>query len=103
MKRYVFLYPLDNTADKQERFLPSLPPISSSTNPNDIRKTGIQIAGVNKKVHEILQGGSMDGIRPRPWIDWTLQSSIVHPPKGHVGLRGENGIAVYRAFGMTSN
>jgi len=44
----------------------------------------------------------MDGIRPRPWIDWTLQSSIAQTPKGHVGLKAETGIVVYRAFGMTS-
>jgi hypothetical protein len=89
-------------ADPQERFLPPLPPISSSTSPNDIRKTDIQIAGVNKRVIDILQGATMNGIRPRWWIDWTVQSSIVRAPKGHVGLKGEKGIVVYKAFGMTA-
>jgi len=45
----------------------------------------------------------MDLVRPRPWIDWTIQSNVVQPPKGYVGLKGETGIVVYKAFGMTSN
>jgi hypothetical protein len=93
----------DALADQKDRFLPSLPPISASTNPNDVRKTGYQIAAANKKVVDILQGGAMDLVRPRPWIDWTLQSSVVQPPKGYAGLKGEKGIVVYKAFGMTSN
>lgn len=45
----------------------------------------------------------MDLVRPRPWISWTLQSSVVRPPKGYVALEGEKGIVVYKAFGMTSH
>jgi len=45
----------------------------------------------------------MDLVRPRPWINWTLQSSVVLTPKGYVDLQGEDGIVVYKAFGMTSH
>jgi hypothetical protein len=87
--------------DRQEHFLPPLPPLSPSSNPNDHKKNARQIAATTKKVVEILQGGAMDSIRPRPWIDWTLQSMVVSTPKGYVG-KGEKGIVVYKAFGMTS-
>jgi hypothetical protein len=87
----------------QERFLPPLPPISASTNPNDHKKTERQIADVTKNVMNVLQGARMDGIRPRPWIDWTIQSVIVSAPKGYVGKKGEKGVVVYKAFGMQAN
>ena len=50
----------------------------------------------------VLQGGEMNGIRPVPYIDWTLQATIVKAPKGYVGARGETGVVVYKAFGMVS-
>jgi hypothetical protein len=87
---------------KQEKFLPSLPPVSPSTNPNDQKKTKRQIEETTSRVMGVLQGGMMDGVRPVPYIDWTLQATIVNAPKGHVGARGEKGIVVYKAFGMVA-
>lgn len=84
----------------QNRFLPPLPPPSASTNPNDIKKTNRQIAETKKGVLDVLQGAPMDGIRPVPYIDWTLQSYIVPLPKGHTSSKGEKGVMVHRAFGM---
>lgn len=84
----------------QARFLPALPPCSASDNPNDIRKTYRQIAETSKGVLDVLQGAPLDGIRPLPYIDWTVMSYIVPAPKGYGGVGGCRGVAVYKAFGM---
>jgi hypothetical protein len=86
----------------QEKFLPALPPISASTNPNDIKKTIRQIEETTKKVEGVLQGGMMDGVRPVPLIDWTLESTIVTVPKGYGGPNGDKGVVVYKPFGMST-
>lgn len=86
----------------QEKFLPSLPPISNTSNPNDIKKTNRQIEETTAKVMGVLQGGMMDGVRPMPLIDWTLESTIVKAPKEYVRASGQVGIVVFRAFGMAT-
>lgn len=96
-------YEVIASTDKQERFLPSLPPISASTNPNDQKQADRRILGICQNVIQTLQGATMDGVRSRPWIDWTIQSVFVPAPKGHVGLKGEKGVLVYKAFGMVTN
>ena len=54
----------------------------------------------NDSVLDVLQGAKLDGIRPLPYIDWTVMSCIVPAPKGFGGVGGCKGVAVYKVFGM---
>lgn len=90
----------DERLTGQARFLPALPPLSASSNPNDARKTLRQLEGINKGVCDVLQGAPMDNVRPQPYIDWTIASCRVPVPKGYVGPHGEREVVVWKAFGM---
>lgn len=77
-----------------EEFLPPLPPIQHTTNPNDAKKQETTLRENREKVDSILLGAKMNGQRPRPIIDWTMEAYIV-PTKGNKGS-----VAALRVFGM---
>ena len=76
-------------------FLPPLPPMSASTNPNDERRTQQRIREASARVHDTLLGAKQDGERTRPTIDLSLEILEVRQgPK-------EKKVIVARVFGMT--
>ncbi|WWD21862.1 hypothetical protein CI109_106350 [Kwoniella shandongensis] len=103
--RYRFLAILEDesgemaviVADEEAaEFLPPLPPYDTSTNPNDIGKTKRRRKELSDQVENILLGAKMDGQRPRPIIDMSVEVYEV-TKKG-----SEGSILVGRLFGMTS-
>lgn len=80
-----------------EDFLPPLPPIQYSDNPNDAKKQEISLKENREKVDKVLLGAKMDGQRQRPIIDWTMEAYLV-PIKGGKGNKGS--LAAVRVFGM---
>ena len=75
-------------------FLPPLPPMSTSTNPNDRGKTLQQIREASAQTLDILLGAKIDGVRPRPVIDLSVEMYEVR--------QKEKGVVVLRVFGMKS-
>ncbi|WWC58937.1 uncharacterized protein I303_101482 [Kwoniella dejecticola CBS 10117] len=96
--------------DEALEFLPPLPPYSTSTNPNDLRKAEIRRKELSGQVYNILQGAKMDGVRTKPFIDMSLEVYHILKPRptnagngdGELGGEGEK-IVVARMFGMTSS
>ena len=102
-------------------FLPPLPPLQPSTNPNDARAIDRQIQACTKEAFDLLMGNKMDGERARPGIRWSLETyTAVKRRKGKGKLKGkgkerevdkgsgsgsgsqeDEGTVVYRVFGMT--
>ena len=77
-------------------FLPPLPPLSSSTNPNDLRKTQQRIKEASAQVLDILLGARQDGERPRPIIQFAVEMyEVRQKDKGTI-----RGVVVSRIFGM---
>ncbi|KAK8846545.1 hypothetical protein IAR55_005631 [Kwoniella newhampshirensis] len=81
--------------DEASTFLPPLPPFDTSSNPNDVEKTKRRRKEISGQVENFLLGAKMDGERPRPVIDMTVEVYEV-PKKG-----SEEVISVARLFGMT--
>jgi len=87
-------------SDRQaDEFLPPLPPLSPTNNPNDLKKIENRTREANEKVEQILLGAMMDGQRSRPVIDWTVECYAVK--NGKKGAKGE--VVVYSVFGMKSS
>jgi hypothetical protein len=96
--------------DDAEAFLPPLPPLDGSTNPNDMRKKEKQVQGCCDEVEKVLMGGKVDGERVRPVIEWGVESLVLRPPgqgkgkgkgNGKMGAGKEGKVVVYRVMGMT--
>ncbi|WVQ75309.1 hypothetical protein IAR50_004925 [Cryptococcus sp. DSM 104548] len=78
-----------------ESYLPSLPPYSPSTNPNDIRRTVNRLVEISAEVTDIILGttkvSSSKEQRVTPWIDWTVEPYLE-----------KNGrVSAWAVFGMT--
>ena len=102
--RFIAIIEQDDTelslmiADKQaESFLPQLPPLSASNNPNDIKRHQIRLKEISARVDGILLGKMFDGQRTRPIIDWTIQCL-------ELDIKGKPGetVKVWTPFGMRS-
>ena len=77
-------------------FLPPLPPLSTSTNPNDHRKTQQRIKEASAQVLDVLLGARQDGERPRPLIHFAVETyEVRQKDKGAM-----KGVVVSRVFGM---
>ena len=88
--------------DHAAEFLPPLPPISATNNPNDIKKIDTRVKEANEGVEKMLLGAMMDGQRSRPAIDWTLECYAIKNTKNtKKGAKGE--VVVYSVFGMKSS
>lgn len=85
--------------DEAALFLPGLPPLGRAGNPNDERKVKERLRGICEEVDKLLLGAKMDGKRPRPVYDWTIES---YEPEVEGTNAGQLPI-VYRAFGMRAN
>lgn len=85
--------------DEAALFLPGLPPLGHTGNPNDERKVKERLRGICEEVDKLLLGAKMDGKRPRPVYDWTIES---YEPEGERANAGQP-LIVYRAFGMRAN
>lgn len=70
-------------------FLPALPPLTTLTNPNEVRTIERQIAGCIKETYSILMGSKMDGHRVRPVIRWSVESYTAQPRSRSVGKKGK--------------
>ncbi|EIW68525.1 hypothetical protein TREMEDRAFT_62986 [Tremella mesenterica DSM 1558] len=92
-----FTLPVVIADEDANGFLPPLPPISTTSNPNDQRKTAAQLRRICAQVDTILLGPKMDGLHSRPLVEWTIQTFLASPPRG----QGE-GVVVGRVFGMWS-
>ena len=92
----VFL-PIIISDEDAEAFLPALPPLSASTNPNDGKKLQIRIKEASEKVDQTLLGSRMNGERVRPVIDWSLETYSIK-----ANAKSDEAYVVARAFGMMS-
>jgi hypothetical protein len=84
--------------EEAESFLPPLPPMDGSTNPNDIKKKDAQIRRCCEDAEAILMGGRFDGERTRPVIEWGVESLVVKEPKR--GKGEGKGVVAFRVCGM---
>jgi hypothetical protein len=84
--------------EEAESFLPPLPPLDGSTNPNDIKKKEAQIRRCCEDAEAILMGGRIDGQRTRPVIEWGIESLVVKEPKR--GKGEGKGVVAFRVCGM---
>lgn len=73
-----------------EIMLPALPTIHGGA--NEVKRARNRIKELTARVHEVLMGARVSGVRPHYVIDMTLQSHIVRS--------GKNQILVYSVFGM---
>lgn len=98
----------------QASFLPGLPPLTPSTNPNDATKSQRQLSHISKSVSDLLLGPRLDGVRTMPVFDWSVESYVVKLPKGFTAPGGKvsgqpgagagagRGVVVWRVFGMVA-
>jgi len=79
-------------------FLPPLPPLSTAGNPNDHRRTQQRIREASAQALDVLLGAKQDGERPRPIVDFSLETyEVKRKEKGEI-----RGVVVSRVFGMQS-
>ncbi|OCF76410.1 hypothetical protein I204_02105 [Kwoniella mangroviensis CBS 8886] len=83
-------------------FLPPLPPWSTSTNPNDLRKSERRRMELIGQVYNILQGAKMDGVRTKPYIDMSLEVYHILKPNAEPENGEKEKVVVGRMFGMKS-
>nr|XP_019008989.1 uncharacterized protein I206_06677 [Kwoniella pini CBS 10737]OCF47770.1 hypothetical protein I206_06677 [Kwoniella pini CBS 10737] len=88
--------------DEAAEFLPPLPPYSTSTNPNDLRKSDRRRTELSGEVYNILQGAKMNGVRTKPYIDMSLEVYHIVRPFNTEQNGEEEKFIVARMFGMTS-
>jgi len=79
-------------------FLPPLPPLVASTNPNDKKKMDTRVREANRAVEDMLLGAKMDGQWSRPIIDWSVET--VEQEMVHAG--GWRRVVKHLAMGMKS-
>lgn len=79
-------------------FLPPLPPLVASTNPNDKKKMETRVREANRAAEEMLLGAMMDGQRSRPLIEWSVET--VEQELMHAG--GWKRVIKHLAMGMKS-
>ncbi|WVQ68725.1 uncharacterized protein L199_006934 [Kwoniella botswanensis] len=88
--------------DEAAEFLPPLPPWSTSTNPNDLRKSERRRVELIGQVYNILQGAKMDGVRTKPYIDMSLEVYHIIKPNAEAENGKKEKVVVARMFGMKS-
>jgi hypothetical protein len=79
-------------------FLPPLPPLVASTNPNDKKKMDTRVREANRAVEDMLLGAKMDGQWSKPIIDWSVET--VEQEIFHAG--GWRRVVKHLAMGMKS-
>ena len=79
-------------------FLPPLPPLVASTDPNDKKKMDTRVREANRAVEDMLLGAKMDGQWSRPIIDWSVET--VEQEMVHAG--GWRRVVKHLAMGMKS-
>ena len=88
------LLPVVIANDEAEQFLPALPPLSTTDNPNEAKRLMERLTANDATVENRLLGPKQDGEWSRPIIDWTLEAV-------EVDIKGkQEKVRIMRVFGM---